>query len=75
MKELDGISKAFVAGQDTHFREMVKGWAVDETISNAEFSRLVVDLGWNQAMERLQFLSTVSISKQGVDASQPSKVR
>lgn len=53
--ELDAVTKAFVAGQNTHFREMVKGWALDEDISNEEFSRLVTDLDWAQACDRMEW--------------------
>lgn len=70
MKELDAVSQAFIAGQDTHFREMVKGWALDEDISNEEFGRLVTDLDFAQALDRMEW-----VGKQALKSRPAAKLR
>lgn len=61
--------KAFIESQDAAFREQALLWARDELITNEEFGRLVADLGFRQALDRIAFNAYL-----GVDESQRSDV-
>lgn len=57
MADFENVKRAYAAGQASHFRKLVTEWANDVTISNEEFSSLVTDLDWKQALERIQWMT------------------
>lgn len=72
-KEREEMVGAFRAGQDAAFREQALLWARDESITNEEFGRLVCDLSFKSAMNRLYFEGNME-KILGVDESQPRDV-
>lgn len=68
----DVEARAYLAEQDARFRDLVRLWASDETISNSEFGKMVSNLDWALGMNKIKWFA--DRNRSGVDESQPGKV-
>lgn len=73
MPDFERAKRAYIAGQDAAFRELLSRWVSDESISDAEFSAKVGQLEWDMAMDRIKWMNEKS-PEAGVDASRTDDV-